>query len=77
MKKPYQKPALLKEQFFPEGVLAACSEINTNPSVPEECNYKLDIVDIKIFASEWLSCVEEGSVYGYCYFGPTVNMFSS
>ncbi len=76
MKKPYQKPALIKEEFTPEGALAACNVPNNNPSAPEQCSYTLDIVDIEIFAKGWDACNQDGTSFNYCTMAGPNNVFT-
>lgn len=57
MKKEYQRPILIKEQFCVEDWIAACAVENKNPSLSESCSYTPPNVGLPIFAGDWASCL--------------------
>lgn len=56
MKKVYQKPVLLKEQFRMEEMIAACAVINSNPTQSQECNYQAPGLMYPLFSTDWQAC---------------------
>ena len=63
MKKEYQKPILIKEQFCAEDWIASCAVENKNPSLTESCSYTPPNVGIPIFAGDWASCMMSEESY--------------
>lgn len=56
MKKEYQKPILLKEEFRTEEWIATCLVENHNASLVESCSYTPPNVGIPIFTNSWATC---------------------
>lgn len=77
MKKKYEKPMLLKEEFTLENTIAACAVVNQQPSQIEQCSYSPDGLGFAIFAEKWTSCTHDGKYYNGCYYESANNLFSS
>lgn len=69
VKKTYEKPQLIKENFSVEEWIASCSTINTNASLGDFCSYTPENLQIPLFADGWGSCVLPESQFGSLAFG--------
>ena len=77
MKRKYEKPMLLKEEFTLESTIAACAVSNPLPSQIEQCAYDPDGLGYTIFAEKWASCTHGGTAFNGCYYESSNNLFSS
>lgn len=77
MKRKYEKPMLLKEEFSLENTIAACKVKNPQPSELEQCAYIIDGLDYMVFASDWASCKQDGYFIADCVQAGLNNLFSS
>ena len=77
MKRKYEKPMLLKEEFTLESPIAACAVSNPLPSQIEQCAYDPDGLGFTIFAEKWASCTHGGTAFNGCYYESANNLFSS
>lgn len=77
MKRKYEKPMLLKEEFTLESTIAACAVSNPLPSQIEQCAYDPDGLGYTIFAEKWASCTHGGTAFNGCYYESANNLFSS
>ncbi|MBQ4566198.1 MAG: hypothetical protein IJA48_07600 [Oscillospiraceae bacterium] len=84
MKKEYQRPILIKEQFCVEDWIAACAVENKNPSLSESCSYTPPNVGLPIFAGDWTSCLVSEDDYEtsvgsdiFCLHAGVSNVFGS
>lgn len=77
MKRKYEKPMLLKEEFTLESTIAACAVSNPLPSQIEQCAYDPEGLGYTIFAEKWASCTYGGEHSASCYYDSANNLFSS
>lgn len=68
MKKVYNKPMVIVEEFSAQDVLCACAIQNTNLSEKDQCGmFAPNTYGYMIFAQGWAACIMDGTMYGYCY----------
>ena len=77
MKRKYEKPMLLREEFSLENTIAACAVKNPQPSVPEQCSYQIDGLLFPVFAEKWASCTLDNKYYNGCLYDGPNTLFSS
>ena len=77
MKRKYEKPMLLKEEFSLENTIAACAVKTKSPSQLEQCSYTPEGLGFAILAEKWTNCTYGGNYFNGCYYEGANNLFSS
>ena len=80
MKKTYEKPAIIFEDFSLSTSIAAGCELETPlPSYEENCGYPIKGAIIFVEGTQCTSYPQDGTYNGFCYHVPldTNNLFNS
>ena len=77
MKRKYEKPMLLKEEFSVDGMIASCAVQNPLPTQAEQCAYLPEGLGYTVFGEAWPTCTYGDVYFDGCYYESVNNLFSS